>query len=253
VSLRVLLAVLSALGVSAVCGAVGAQSADDWTPPGHGVAADSQISAPAVAAEQQAPSKLTDGAPPPRALGWYPPPPMGAFAPMPSNADFVEGDQRSRSVWYGWQTLTVDGAAGALIALGTVIARNDSDNAGSAFSTVGFLTYLGGAPVIHGFHGRPGIMLADFGVRIAAPIVGAVVGNELADCSSGDINQLGCDLTGAGLGILAGMGTAIAIDSAIFARESRPAPRTKSARAFSVMPSLSLTPHRSELTLVGTF
>jgi hypothetical protein len=260
-SMRVVFSVLPALGLFAICYAVGAQSADDWTPPGRGVAADSQVSAPAVVPEQQLSAQFAaDRVVAAPAWGfYYPAPARSGFDPNAPSPDAIEDEQESHSVWYGWQTLASDAAAGAVIALGMAIEDHDTQNETIAIVTLGVATYAFGAPIVHALHRRPGIAVADFGLRVGAPVVAGLVGVAVANAGCPEPRypdegtQFDCEMGGAALGVIVGVGSAIAIDSAVFARETKPAPRTQSARGFSLTPSLSLTPHRSALKLIGTF
>lgn len=74
--------------------------------------------------------------------------------------------------WYGWQTLTADGVAGALF-LGAV--ADDHNTALFGFSG---LTFAVGGPAIHVAHGRWGVALGSFGMRLLGPFVGAVIGAQ---------------------------------------------------------------------------
>lgn len=75
--------------------------------------------------------------------------------------------------WYGWQTLVTDGVAVGLFAF----AKAAGDN--SAAVVVGGLGALGayvlGAPLVHVGHRRYGVAFGDLGIRIAAPVLFALV------------------------------------------------------------------------------
>jgi len=240
-SIRLFFSVLAAFGVFAICGTVCAQTEESDTRKLPSVAADSQPSAPGVVSEQQSAAQLAE---------------YGA-APAPSS-HAVGDEQQTQPVWYGWQTLVADGAAGALIAVG-LLTEDYNQDLTIAIVTLGGATYVFGAPVVHALHGRAGTAFADFGVRVGAPIGGALTGAIIAvnRCPepeyTEDDRQANCQYAGFFLGLLVGIGSAIVIDSAVFARESQRAPRVKSARGLSVTPSLSITPYRSELKFSGTF
>jgi hypothetical protein len=163
-------------------------------------------------------------------------------------------EQEKRSEWYGWQMLLTDASAVGLLA---AAVATDSTELGIA--SLG--TYLVGGPIVHGLHRREGMAFASAGIRIGAPIVGAFVGASMEDCKggygyadgSGDHDS--CGATGIGLGILAGAGTAIAIDAAVFAREKRTesAPGLIRAGTVHMTPGASLTRGRSELYIYGNF
>jgi hypothetical protein len=90
----------------------------------------------------------------------------------------VEQEPRAGSRWYGWQTLTVDGAALVLGLAGAGLGS--ADGAGLALGG-----YLLGAPTVHLVHDRAGVGLASLGLRIGAPLVGVGVAAASADCDTG--------------------------------------------------------------------
>jgi hypothetical protein len=76
-------------------------------------------------------------------------------------------------VWYGWQILVSDA-----VTAGTWIA---ADATGSRIlAGVGAATYLVAPPIIHDRHGDFGKVLGSFGLRLGAPLVGALAGLGLA-------------------------------------------------------------------------
>jgi len=143
-------------------------------------------------------------------------PPKTSLRPVQPAAQPVEpssAELHTVSHWYGWQTLATDGASLLLM----VAAASASDAPGSeemAWLALG--GYLGGGPIVHLAHGEPARALGSLALRGGLPILTGVVGSQLEDCSpSSDF----CGLGGAVLGGMAGILTAIVIDSALLGHE----------------------------------
>lgn len=168
--------------------------------------------------------------------------------------------RKTKRVWYGWQTLTLDGVA---IASGTILGSGGFNGAGYVW--IG--TYAIAPPVVHVFHGRVGIAFADLGVRVGAPVVVGTLG-LLAGCAAGagGDDVLDACAVGAVVGFFLGYGAAIAIDAAVFARETVDADpadedeareirkqEAKRATKFSVMPDLGVGQNRATFGLHGQF
>jgi len=114
-----------------------------------------------------------------------PPPPRGArvFELLPPSAneapsasepikDSISPKPRgSESVWYGYQTLIVDGIALALFAGG--VASEEP-----APAVLGGFGYVFGAPFVHFAHAHFGRGWGSFGLRLALPAAGAVVPSD---------------------------------------------------------------------------
>lgn len=135
--------------------------------------------------------------------------PPAAYAPMPPA-------EPAPSRWYGWQTLTTDGASLLVAIMGGAASS-------SGIGYVGLGGYLLGAPVVHLAHGNPGRGAASFVLRAGLPVLGFAAGYALfhhPDRSSGDWNFSG--LGEGALMALGGMGACVALDAALFARESSP-------------------------------
>jgi hypothetical protein len=119
---------------------------------------------------------------------------------------------RPVTYWYGWQTLTSDAAA-LTFAVTAGAVSGSGDGAAEAFAYTSAATYVFGGPILHAAHENWGRALGSLGLRLGAPIVGAILGAGLEDCSGGD------SCSGAAVGFVAGLGAAIAIDAAVLARE----------------------------------
>jgi hypothetical protein len=160
----------------------------------------------------------------------------------------------TESYWYGWQTLTVDAASVAVI--GTGIATRSEP--------VGWLgaggIYLG-APIVHISHGRVGMAFASLGVRLGLPSAGVAIGYASAGaCPEANRQQLfGCVFHGwseAFAGGLIGLGTAMAIDAALFTHGKRaisPPRESGVPRLTSVAPSYDPSTRSAAFGVGGTF
>jgi len=146
--------------------------------------------------------------------------------------------------WYGWQTLTSDGAS--LATLMTALYLGDSKVLAPA-SLVG----LGfGAPVVHAWHGKPLKALGSVALRIGLPATGILIGFSAARRPpGGDYGNTGA-LEGI-VGFGAGLILASAIDAAALGWTR--APERTSATQLSLLPVLSPDGTRGELRLIGTF
>lgn len=82
--------------------------------------------------------------------------------------------------WYGWQTLATDGAGIGLIVMGGALGYRGLA-AGTATSIGVGALFLGG-PSVHVAHGRWGIGVLDFGLRLTLPLVGAALAGSM-QCS----------------------------------------------------------------------
>ena len=138
--------------------------------------------------------------------------------------------------WYGWQTLTADGAAIALMASGIVAG---SGPAGAPLGYTGMASYVVTPAVIHGAHGHVLRGVGDAAIRVVTPVLGTIVGafsgaalyaskaRPAPADGANDYFSPGFDalFTGAAIGFLAGVLAASAIDAAVLARDDAPAAR----------------------------
>lgn len=140
----------------------------------------------------------------------------------------------SRRTWYGWQSITADGLATAMIM------------GGSGWTLAGIGTYVLGGPIIHLTHGHVLRSVGSLGLRIGAPLMGVVVG-----CSASARSESSCDI-GALVGSLVGLAAASAVDAsfAYDAEPHRPMPATASA---SIAPTFVATRHGGTIALQGVF
>ncbi len=183
-------------------------------------------------------------------------------APAAQNNFQLEQPKKTKRVWYGWQTLTMDGVA---VMSGGILAKAGYDNAGWVW--VG--TYAFGPPVVHALHGHVGIAFADLGIRVVLPTLTTLAGAAIG-CSGGSndddgFGNLASCVTGVAVGFLVGYAGAIAVDAAVLARETVPVdPNTddakeirkqeaKRASTFSVMPDFGVGQNKATFGLHGQF
>jgi len=168
--------------------------------------------------------------------------------PPPITDDDDDDDRplEPRRVWYGWQTLVVDGAAFSTLLIGAAANGSSGGDDGSALVGIGLLGYEFGPGIVHFVHRNPGRGFASFGVRFGMPLAGAVLGASLASNCDG----YQCEGDGAAVGLLLGMAGAIALDAAVFAYDSRkPEPR---GTLTTLMPVASLRPGRAWVGIAGS-
>jgi hypothetical protein len=116
----------------------------------------------------------------------------------------------TRSEWYGWQTLIIDGVAVASLPLAYY----------SPPVIIGSLTaYTLGPPIVHLAHGKVGTAFGSLGLRVGMPLVGAFVGQFF-----GHTGEWGN--TGAYVGGLVGAIGAQVIDATVLTFEDVPGLRT---------------------------
>ena len=125
-----------------------------------------------------------------------------------------------RTRWYGWQSLSADGAA--LLTLISAGAASDQKGHLSDVLTYGSVgIYLLGAPVIHFAHGNPGRGLGSLGLRAGVPVAFGAIGSKLEDCSGDNYYDL-CGIVGIIVGGVLGIATAITIDAAVLSYDEVP-------------------------------
>ena len=84
--------------------------------------------------------------------------------------------------WYGWQTLTSDGAALLLGGVGAVRLATDDDYANRGFHGLsatglraGLFVFGVGTPFVHAFHSQGPRTVGSFAMRVALPVLGALL------------------------------------------------------------------------------
>jgi hypothetical protein len=146
--------------------------------------------------------------------------------------------------WYGWQILTADAVAFTVAIAGAATNGSGSDDV----AVTGLASFVLGGPIIHAAHGRGRIALASAGLRVALPVLGAVIGASAAPhCPSPGAPTSGDQTIGfcvdpaaidAIYGMLIGMVVATSIDAAALSWDRVPAPPDTA----STRPTLHLAP-----------
>lgn len=117
--------------------------------------------------------------------------------------------------WYGYKILAGDGAAAALLVTSFSLPKK----AGTPMRLLSLATYLVVSPVVHATEDRGGVGAGALGLRVLAPVGLGLVGIGVgAAASSRGLDGLGTTLLGGLIGVTFGVITAIAIDTAAFAR-----------------------------------
>lgn len=149
-------------------------------------------------------------------------PPPAADTPPPSSTEKAETESR----WYGWQTLLADGLAAVAIPLSPPLALG---------------LYLGGGPIIHIVHLNGFKVLMSLGVRVIAPVTGALIGGFASEGCDGFL----CQLEGAAVGTIVGVGIAVVTDAALVSHEKVPAEKKSATLVPIILPG--------RIGLAGTF
>lgn len=128
-----------------------------------------------------------------------------------------------------------------------IFASADGEHS-EELAVAGLMAYVFVPPTIHGTHGRAGAALGSLGLRVGAPILGAVVAS--ASCDR-DREPYGC-LGAAAAGAVAGCALAVTLDATLLARERQPAPK-RPRRAFRISPDLRATKDGASAGVLGVF
>ncbi len=163
---------------------------------------------------------------------------------------------RSESYWYGWQTMSADGASLAVVALG-------ASTGASVVTWAGIGGLVLGAPLVHVANKRGEIGAVSLGLRIALPLLGAGIGYASAGSCYEDPNShefLGhCFLHGlneAAAGLLVGLASASIIDASALSygrRETAKPQETAKLRVTAVAPSYDPLTRTASLGMGGSF
>ncbi len=125
---------------------------------------------------------------------------------------------KTRERWYGWQSLSADGAS--LVLLLAASAASDSKSKASDVMAYGALGgYLLGGPVTHLLHDSPSRGLGSLGLRLGLPIALGYIGSSLERCSE-DFDL--CGVPGAVIGGTLGILTAVIVDASVLGYDDVP-------------------------------
>ncbi len=141
--------------------------------------------------------------------------------------------------WYGWQTLTADGASLAIGVTGILLGANHTTDLSRDLLYTSLVSYAVAAPAVHWGHGRIGTGFGSFGLRVGLPFATTFFALAMGPRCSSDYDHadLACIPFAVG-GFLAGVAGAIAIDSAAFARE-KVTPTLGTAPRFDIAPMIT--------------
>jgi len=121
--------------------------------------------------------------------------------------------------WYGWQTLSADGAALLLGGVGAVrlatddaYANQGSNGLAGTGLRAGLVVFALGTPLMHGLHRHPARAVGSLAMRVLLPLLGAFAFGNGGCSGSREI----CFAAGAGAnaGALGGALLAIGVDAA---------------------------------------
>jgi hypothetical protein len=136
--------------------------------------------------------------------------------------------------WYGWQTLLADGAVIGIHGIALAAGRGSMGLVESSLAW-----YALTAPAIHFFHGRPGIALADAGLRVVVPCFLAV---GFAATAGSGLSSLSDAVTRAVAGGTIGVLLASGFDAAVLANEPMPPKDELPSASFDWSPQIGVTP-----------
>lgn len=204
--------VLLCIGLLCVVPATPAQAVECRDPPGQ-----TSLDAVTLASAVTPTSKLTLDS-----LDDRPPPPPKTTT------------TRTRSDWYGWQSLVIDGAADALMVAGS-LSRGSS----GPVVALGAVAHVVGGPIVHFAHGNGTGALISAGLRLGGPLVlgGVTAGVTAAICRSAS-SDCGYAAFGFGIiGFLLGVPASQIIDATVFGYEPVPLEPARASMRFSVVPT----------------
>lgn len=161
--------------------------------------------------------------------------------------------QKTRSEWYGWQTLAVDGP---VIVMMPFFVGYEYTTA--TYVDLGIYTF--GAPIVHFAKRELGRGLGSLALRGAMATLGVLAYRNFSEVQKCDRNTNAPEscaferLEAGGLGLLAMlvMGGAVAIDAAVLARHDVPVKRRAHA-SMKYVPNLLIRHDSALVTVGGTF
>ncbi len=149
--------------------------------------------------------------------------------------------QPAPRTWYGGPMLAADGASLAVFWTGVALAARaartgGSQGGGDLLASVGAGGFVLGAPVVHAIHGRRGVAVTSFGLRLLMPATASYLAFVLTGyrCIGAAFANMPCGNTAPGLVAppAATMVLVALIDDLLLARELAPvsAPRATAVR-----------------------
>lgn len=178
------------------------------------------------------------------------------WVPLPNSTDYRGGFHRPWTPpptverrWYGWQTLLSDAAS-----IGLFVSGVNDDGRGDIRPAIGLFGYALAPPIIHAAHGHALKAFGSLGLRLGAPVVGAVVGFAMAGCEESDDHYDDsdwCGASGAIGGFMVGTAGAMLFDAVVIANEDVVPERPRERVEFR--PDVSIGPGRAQVSLAGAF
>ncbi|HEU4533142.1 MAG TPA: hypothetical protein VFS00_03455 [Polyangiaceae bacterium] len=200
--------------------------------------------APGEGAAEAKPPREAEKAPPPAPC----PPPA---PPAPPVRVKQAAEPKPEIVKYGWQTMASDVTAVALLGIGSA---TENDGVGSTVaSAAGLGFYLLGAPLVHAAHGQIGKGFGSFGLRLGAPIGGALTGLAIASTlcpgeQPGENRAHLCPIAYSMLGGFLGTVTAVLVDATVLAKKE-----VRARPSVSFAPSVIPSRNGASFGLAGAF
>jgi hypothetical protein len=123
--------------------------------------------------------------------------------------------------WYGWQTGLADLGVIGLWAASGALDGHGTTTGGEALGLLGLAGFALAAPIVHAAHDRGWTALGSLGLRVGAPVAGALAGYGWGSliCDAHDDSDIPCPGAWAILGLVGGLLTASIVDTAVLARE----------------------------------
>ena len=147
----------------------------------------------------------------------------------------------NRHVWYGTQTLALDGLANVMIAVGAATSSMSNAAVPGAMLGLGIPTYVLGAPIVHWAHGNVGKGFGSLGMRLLSSIVGAGVG------AAGATALKGAGLVAVGVLVVGIVEVPVIVDATMLAYDDVP------SKQGWIAPTIAPTKSGATVGLVGSF
>ncbi len=184
------------------------------------------------------PPEVPEDAPPPASAPVAPPTRAATIADTPLGETPLTSPEspKPKRIWYGSQTLAIDGVSALLIAIGA--ATVDRASSGGDFLALGVMTYEFGAPIVHWAHGHVGVGFGSHGLRLLS-LVGVYGGAALV--ADGNLPAAVALILSLCLGPPILDGAALAYDE------------PKQKKASWILPTVVPTKNGATVGLVGSF
>ena len=156
---------------------------------------------------------IIENAPPPATAA---PQPVVVYDTPPKPPEGPEHE-----IWYGEQTLLLDGASAAMF-VGAGLTARSGTNLPGMLAVAGTMTFVFAPPIVHFAHGRIGPGFGSFGLRVALPLEvafdGLLIGAALTSNNNNSEDVPAGPIYGGLIGLGLGAVGASIIDAALLAR-----------------------------------